>query len=64
MSITEGEKQLVIEKIGSLEDTTRLIVLASLDAFSEWLESALYSIYVKIRDALGRLWQWIVDQFA
>jgi hypothetical protein len=64
MSLTEQEKERIVNKLGDLEDTTRRVVLASLEAFSSWVQSALYAIYIKIKDGLGRLWRWIVDQFA
>lgn len=64
MALTEQEKEHVLEKIGELEYTARRLVLASLEAFSEWCQKTLYNVYVKIKDGLKRLWQWIADQFS
>lgn len=63
MALNDREKEMVIDYLDNLNDAARVVILASLEAFSEWLASALYLIYVKIKDALGRFWQWLCSEF-
>jgi hypothetical protein len=61
--LTELEKEIVIERLDDLEDAVKVIVLASLEALAEWLAKSLYSIYLKIKDALANLWDWLRSIF-
>jgi hypothetical protein len=63
MALSDREKEMVIDYLEEMSDAARVLVLASLEAFTEWLANVLYSIYAKIRDALGRLWQWLRSKF-
>jgi hypothetical protein len=64
MALSDREKQTVIEYLDNLDDAVKAIVLASLEAFAEWLSNTLYSIYLKIKDGLNRLWQSICNYFS
>lgn len=64
MALSNSEKQTVIEYLDNLDDAIKAIVLASLEAFAEWLSNTLYSIYLKIKDGLSRLWQSILNYFS
>jgi hypothetical protein len=64
MALSNSEKQTVIEYLDNLDDAAKAIVLASLEAFAEWLSNTLYSIYLKIKDGLSRLWQSIRNYFS
>jgi hypothetical protein len=64
MALSDGEKQTVIEYLDNLDDAVKAIVLASLEAFAEWLSNTLYSIYLKIKDGLSRLWRSILNYFS
>jgi hypothetical protein len=64
MALSDREKQTVIEYLDNLDDAVKAIVLASLEAFAEWLSNTLYSIYLKIKDGLSRLWQSIRNYFS
>ncbi len=63
MTLSDYEKQQVIEQLDILEEATRRVILASLDAFGNWLAKVLYFIYLKLKDALGRFWRWLCSQF-
>lgn len=63
MALSEWEKEQVIEALDELNDVTRAIVLASLDAFAEWLANVLYTIYLKVKDVLGKFWRWLCSRF-
>jgi hypothetical protein len=64
MALTDREKQAVIDYLDNLDDAVIAIILASLEAFAEWLSKTLYSIYLKIKDGLRNLWQSIRNFFA
>lgn len=64
MALSDREKQTVIEYLDNLDDAIKAIILASLEAFAEWLSNTLYSIYLKIKDGLSRLWQSIRNYFS
>ncbi|MBE9145230.1 hypothetical protein [Planktothrix mougeotii] len=63
MALSDYEKQQVIEELDILEETTRRVILASLEAFTEWLANVLYVIYLKIKDVVSRFWNWLRSQF-
>jgi hypothetical protein len=62
MALSNQEKQTVIDYLDSLDDAVKTIVLASLEAFAEWLAKTLYSIYLKIQNAISQFWQWLRSQ--
>lgn len=64
MALTDREKQSVIDYLDNLDDAIIAIILASLEAFAEWLSKTLYSIYLKIKDGLRSLWQSICNFFS
>lgn len=63
MALTDREKQMVIDYLDSLDDALVAVILASLEAFSEWLAENLYSIYQKIKQGLSKLWRWLCSMF-
>jgi hypothetical protein len=64
MALTADERAKVIKMLDDLDEAKKRTVLASLEAFGRWLKGALYSIYLKIKDALQSLWQSISDFFS
>ena len=62
--MTSEEKQRVIDMLDEMDRNQLDRVLASVQAFGNWLRSSLYSIYCKVRDALGKLWQSICNFFS
>ncbi|CCI27153.1 conserved hypothetical protein [Microcystis aeruginosa PCC 9809] len=64
MALSDRKKQTVIDYLDSLDDALKAIILASLEAFAEWLSNTLYSIYLKIKDGLRSLWQSIRNFFS
>jgi hypothetical protein len=63
MALSDYEKQMVVEYLDDMNDAARVIILASLEAFTKWLASVLYSIYIKLSDALGKFWRWLCSKF-
>jgi hypothetical protein len=63
MSLSNSEKQAVIDYLDNLDDSIKAIVLATLEAFAEWLSQNLYNIYIKIKDGLLALWRFVVSCF-
>lgn len=63
MALSDSEKSQVIDSLDKLDEVARRLILASLDAFTEWLSNVLYSIFLKVRNALASLWNWICSQF-
>jgi len=63
MALTDYEKQKIIQKLEDLDDVARALILASIDAFAEWLANVLYEIFLKIQHALNKFWKWLRSQF-
>ncbi|MEK7991112.1 MAG: hypothetical protein VSS52_008920 [Thiotrichaceae bacterium] len=59
MALSDWEKEQIIEQLEIMSDATRILVLASIEAFADWLADALYYIYIKIKGALKKLWKWL-----
>jgi hypothetical protein len=64
MALSDYEREQVIAALDNLDVATRTVVLASLDAFSDWLANVLYAVFLKVKDALGRLWNWLCSQLS
>ncbi len=62
--MTFEEKQRVMDMLDEMDRDQLDQLLASLQAFGNWLYDAAYSIYCKVKDALGRLWQSICNFFS
>ncbi len=63
MALSNSEKAQVIDALEQIDDASRVLIIASIQAFTEWLSNVLYSIYIKVKDALAKLWNWIRSQF-
>lgn len=63
MALTDYEKQKIIQRLEDLDDVARALILASIDAFAEWLANVLYEIFLKIQHALSKFWKWLRSQF-
>ena len=63
MALSDSEKSQIIDTLERMDDASRVLVIASIEAFTEWLSNILYSIYTKIKDSLSKLWNWIRTQF-
>lgn len=63
MALSDLEKQQIVDELDVLSAATRAVILASLEAFSEWLANVLYVIYLRIKDALNRLWNWLRSKY-
>jgi hypothetical protein len=63
MALSNSEKAQVLDALENVDEATKFLILASLDAFVEWLSNILYAIYVKIKAGLAQLWSWLRSQF-
>jgi len=63
MSLSDYEKQQIVDELDILEEGARRLILASLEAFTEWLANVMYAIYIKLKSAIKKLWKWLVAQF-
>lgn len=63
MALSDSEKAQVIDALEQIDDASRVLIIASIQAFTEWLSNVLYSVYLKVKDALTKLWNWIRSQF-
>jgi uncharacterized protein YpuA (DUF1002 family) len=64
MALSEIEKQRVMKLLDEMERSRLDKVLASLDAFSDWLSDIAYSIYCKVKTTLRSLWNSICNFFS
>lgn len=63
MSLSESEKNRVLDLLDKTSDFERALILASAEAFGRWLMSAAYYLYKKIKEGLIILWNWLVSLF-
>lgn len=52
MALSNSEKAQVIDALEQIDDASRVLIIASIQAFTEWLSNVLYSIYIKVKDAI------------
>ena len=64
MALTAEEKQKVLDLLGQMDEANAKKVIASESAFTSWLKTNLYPIFVKIKDALQSMWQSIRNFFS
>lgn len=64
MGMTNEEKQRVMNMLDELDRSKLDQVLASIEAFGNWLYNQAYSIYCKVKDSLRNLWQSIRNFFS
>jgi hypothetical protein len=64
MALTAAEKQKVLDMLGEMDEAKAKKVIATESAFTLWLKTDLYPIFVKIKDALQSMWQSIRNFFS
>lgn len=64
MALSAEEKKRVMDMLDRLDRSKLDNILASLEAFGEWLSNIAYSIYCKLKDSLSSLWRSICDFFS
>jgi hypothetical protein len=64
MALTAEEKQKVWDMLTEMDEEKAKKVIASESAFTLWLKTNLYPIFVKIKDALQSMWQSIRNFFS
>jgi cephalosporin hydroxylase len=64
MALTSSEKQRVLDMLDEMDRSTVQRVLASVEAFADWLANSLYFIYVKVKDSIYSIWDSIVSSIA
>lgn len=63
MAMTMEEKLKVMSMLDALESDQRDLVLKNIDSFTNWLKNTLSWIYVKIKDAIKNLFDFLDDLF-
>ncbi|WP_421795401.1 hypothetical protein [Haliscomenobacter sp.] len=63
MAMSDDEKMKVLEMLGRLDKDERDLVLRSIDSFTNWLKNTLSWIYIKIKDAINSLFNFLDDIF-
>jgi len=64
MSMTDDEREKVIKMLDRLDGQRRRNILSSFEAFTSWLSTSLYAIYIKVKEQLSRFWGWLREAFA
>ena len=64
MPMTNAERAKVIDLLDRLDGQRRQNILSSFEAFTSWLSTSLYAIYVKVKEQLSRFWGWLREAFA
>jgi len=64
MPLSPTDKQRILDMLDQLERGQLEQTLSSTESFGSWLKSTLYSVYVKVKDALSNLWKTISQFFS
>jgi hypothetical protein len=64
MPLTAAEQQQVLHMLNTMNEEAAKKAIATESAFSLWLKTNLYPIFVKIKDALQSMWQSIRNFFS
>jgi hypothetical protein len=59
MSLTDADRRRIIDELESVESAIARLILATLQAFVQWLMGRLPDIYRRAGDALAKLWKWL-----
>lgn len=59
MALTLSEKERLLNMLDKMERSKLQRILASVRSFKNWLYNSLYSIYVKIGNAINSMWNWL-----
>jgi hypothetical protein len=59
MALNDFEKTQIIDVLEKIDDASKVLIIASIEAFAGWLSSVLYSVYIKVKNALSGIWDWI-----
>ncbi len=63
MALTASEKERVLNMLDKMERSKLRRVLDSLTSFKNWLYDHLYSIYVKVKNSIHSMWNWLCGIF-
>ncbi|GAB7036922.1 MULTISPECIES: hypothetical protein [Catenuloplanes] len=55
----DRDRREIVDALHRESPTARQRILATLDAFRDWLRQTLYLIFLKTRDDLEPLWAWL-----
>ncbi|GCE59732.1 hypothetical protein [Microcystis aeruginosa] len=64
MPLTAADKQKIVNMLELMDEEAAKKAIATESAFSLWLKTNLYPIFVKIKDALQSMWQSIRNFFS
>lgn len=63
MALTPDEKRKVMHMLDQLDQGNKNRILASAQAFGNWLYNIAYSIWLKVSDVLSSFWEALCDIF-
>ncbi len=63
MALTASEKEQILNMLDKMDQWSLKRVLASVTSFGNWLYNSLYSIYLKVKNAISSMWSWICSLF-
>jgi hypothetical protein len=64
MSLTDSDRRRIISELEGVEAAVLRLIMATFQAFVDWLVSRLPDIYRRVGDALKKLWKSIRAAFA
>jgi alpha-mannosidase len=64
MTLTAAEKERVLGMLDQMDGAKKNALLASFEAFSNWLKVDLPQIFVKIKESIQSIWQSICNFFS
>jgi hypothetical protein len=62
--MNDQDRRDIIDALNRENRSAQERILATLDSFKNWVMLALYVIYLKIRNKLQSLWNWLRLAFA
>ena len=63
MAMTLEERAKLERILGELDNDERDLVLRNIESFTNWLKDALSSVYVKIKDTINKLFDFLENFF-
>lgn len=63
-TLSDDEKKKIRSLITELDKASRDTVLASVEAFGNWLYRVASDIWSRVRDALRKIWNAICEAFS
>ena len=64
MALTKEEKDAIVTALDKMTEASMRLVIASIESFTSWMESAFQWIYNKIRNVIIDIWNWAKNAFS